>query len=87
MKHVLLYFFFCFRFISSNAQVQDHAKWNFAVEKISDKQLQVVFTASLDSGWHIYSSQMEDGGPQKTIVSVVRVIAFKVAENTTESAS
>ena len=84
MKHILLFLFIVTGVISSHAQVQDHAKWNFAVEKISGKQLQVVLTASLDSGSHIYSSQMEDGGPQKTIVSVEPGKSFKVAEKTTE---
>lgn len=84
MKHTLLSLFFIAGVISSNAQVQNHAKWNFAVEKISDKQLQVVLNVTLDSGWHIYSSQMEDGGPQKTIVSVEPGKSFKVAEKTTE---
>ena len=84
MKHILLFLFIVTGVISSNAQVQDHAKWNYTVEKISDKQLQVVLTTTLDTGWHIYSSQMEDGGPQKTVVSVEPGKSFKVAEKTTE---
>lgn len=84
MKPFLLFLLFVFSVISSNAQVKEHAKWNFAVEKISDKQLRLVLTASLDSGWHIYSSQMEEGGPQKTIVNTNPGNSFKVAENTTE---
>lgn len=85
MKHLLLFLFFATGINSSKAQVQDHAKWNYGVEKISNKQLQVVLTTTLDSGWHIYSSQMDDGGPQKTIVSVETGKSFQVAEKTTES--
>lgn len=70
MKYFLLFFFSSIGIINSNAQVQEHAKWNYTTEKISDKQLQVVLTATLDSGWHIYSSQMENGGPQKTIINI-----------------
>jgi thiol:disulfide interchange protein DsbD len=84
MKHILLFLFIVTGVNSSNAQVQDHAKWNYGVEKISDKQLNVVLTATLDTGWHIYSSQMDDGGPQKTIVSVESGTSFRVAEKTTE---
>jgi thiol:disulfide interchange protein DsbD len=84
MKHLLIFLSFITGVISTYGQVQDHAKWNYTVEKISDKRLQVVLTATLDSGWHIYSSQMEDGGPQKTIVSVEPGKSFKVAEKTTE---
>lgn len=84
MKHTLLSLFLVAGVICANAQLQSHAKWNFAIEKISDKQLQLVLTTTLDSGWHIYSSQMEDGGPQKTIVNVAPGKSLKVAEQTTE---
>ena len=38
MKHLLLFLYFVTGVISSYALVQDHAKWNYAVEKISNKQ-------------------------------------------------
>src|SRR5258708_3776235 len=69
----------------SFAQVEDHAKWKYSVEKISDKQLRVVSTASLDPGWQIYSSNMQDGGPQKTIVTVEPSNMFTVSGSTTDS--
>lgn len=85
MKHILLFLFIVTGVISSNAQVQDHAKWNYTVEKISDKQLQVVLTTTLDSGWHIYSSEMAEGGPQKTVITIEPGNSFKVSSETKES--
>lgn len=85
MRRILFLFFSCIPALSSISQVQDHARWNYSVEKISNNRLQVVLTANLDSGWYIYSSRMEDGGPQKTIVGVKPGKSFKVAEKTTES--
>lgn len=85
MKHLLLFLLFISVVIKSNAQVRDHAIWNYTIEKKSDKQLQVLLTVSLDSGWHIYSSQMEEGGPQKTVITIVPGNSFKVSPETTES--
>ena len=71
--------------LHSFAQIKDHAKWKYTVEKISEKQLQVDLAVTLDSGWHIYSSEMADGGPQKTIITIDPGNSFKVLKNTTES--
>ncbi|MDP3665235.1 MAG: cytochrome c biogenesis protein CcdA, partial [Sediminibacterium sp.] len=73
------------RVIKSDAQIRNHAKWNYAVEKVSEKQLQVLLTVSLDSGWHVYSSEMAEGGPQKTIITIEPGNSFKVSPKTTES--
>lgn len=85
MKHLLVFLSFITGVTSTYAQVQDHAKWNYSVEKISNKKLQVLLTVSLDSGWHIYSSEMAEGGPQKTIVTIEPANSFKVSSETTES--
>lgn len=81
MKQFLILLLFLSRVLTPNAQVPEHARWDFTVEKIKDNKIQLVVTASLDSGWHIYSSTMEDGGPQKTIINVDADNKIKVAEN------
>lgn len=70
MKRILLYLLSMLFTATSFSQMQEHAKWKFATEKINDKQLQLVITATIDPGWHIYSSNMEDGGPQKTELTI-----------------
>lgn len=84
MKHFLLFLFAVAGVINSDAQVQEHAKWSYTTEKLSDKQLQVVLTVDLDSGWHIYSSRMEDGGPQKTIINIEPNKSFKIEDKIAE---
>lgn len=85
MKYFLLFVVILTGEIRSNAQVRDHAKWEYTVEKISEQQLQVLFTVSLDSGWHIYSSQMADSGPQKTIITIEPGNSFNDSSTTTET--
>jgi len=85
MKYFLISFLSIMTALNSIGQIKEHANWKFAVEKINDKQLQVVLTTTLDDGWHIYSSQMEDGGPQKTVVNIEPGSSFKIEDSTTET--
>ena len=41
-------------------------KWTFAAKKLSGNQYQITMTANLSAGWHIYSQNMEEGGPEPT---------------------
>jgi thiol:disulfide interchange protein len=62
--------------VNSFSQVQEHARWKYEIEKINGNKLQLLLTATIDPGWHIYSSNMEDGGPQKTEVTIEPGKAF-----------
>lgn len=45
----------------------DPIDWEASVEKQNDSVYHLVFKASLDQGWHLYSQQeVEDGGPLRT---------------------
>ncbi len=87
MKQLLLSIILISGAFITKAQIHDHAKWSYTVEKLSDKQLQVLLTVKLDSGWHIYSSEMEEGGPQRTIVNIEPGRFIKASDETFESGS
>ena len=42
-------------FANGKAQILDPVKWKTRVEKISDTELNLVFEAKIDEGWHMYS--------------------------------
>lgn len=48
------------------AQVKAPVKWHFSAVQKSDKEAELVFTATMDEGWHIYSQFLEEGGPLPT---------------------
>lgn len=48
------------------AQILEPVKWQFGARKINDKEAVVFMKAVIDEGWHIYSMNVEDGGPIKT---------------------
>jgi len=50
---------------ASFAQKLQPVKWNFEAVKKSDKQYEIIATATIDAPWHIYS-QFVKGGPVPT---------------------
>ena len=49
-----------------SAQVVSPVKWTFDQKKISDKEIEVSFNAAIDQGWHLYGTDLPDGGPVST---------------------
>ena len=49
-----------------NSQVFDPVKWVSSVEKISDTEYKLISKASIESGWHLYSQEVPEGGPIAT---------------------
>ncbi|MDW5289689.1 protein-disulfide reductase DsbD family protein [Formosa sp. PL04] len=51
------------------SQILDPVKWSTSVEKVSDKEYNLIATATIDSGWHLYSQNVPEGGPIATTFS------------------
>ncbi len=45
------------------AQMKDPASWKFGTKQISDDEVELQFTVTLDKGWHIYSQHTDPNGP------------------------
>ena len=61
----------------ASAQVYDPVTWDFGYEKTGDKQYELVFTASVETNWHIYAMDLPDGGPIPTSFTFDTVPGFK----------
>lgn len=48
------------------AQIYDPVKWSFSSERISETEAEVTFTATIESGWHLYSQHIDGDGPVPT---------------------
>jgi thiol:disulfide interchange protein DsbD len=67
------------------AQIHDPVKWTTSVEKISDTEFKLISNASIESGWHLYSQDVPDGGPVATTFTYDDANgAFKLVGNTSE---
>lgn len=62
-----LHLFFAFLVISFTSQLQaqilEPAKWSNKVEKVSETEVNLIFEARIDAGWHIYSQFTPENGP------------------------
>ena len=56
--------------ISLSAQIEERVTFQTEVKKLNDQTLLLLVKAKLDSGWHIYSQHIEEGGPQPTRFSL-----------------
>lgn len=54
--------------IIAYAQMVSPVKWDIKIEKESDKDGIIIFKASIEPGWHLYSIKLPDGGPVPTSV-------------------
>lgn len=45
------------------AQIKDPVKFKTEFNTLSDTEAEIVFTAAIEKGWHVYSTELGDGGP------------------------
>ena len=74
MKNLLyiLAVFFAFT-VTVKAQIFEPVKWQTSVEKVSESEYDLVVTATIDEGWHLYSQSIPDDGPIPTTFSFKNV--------------
>jgi thiol:disulfide interchange protein DsbD len=84
-KKVFLYCLLAFCFSSTIfSQVFEPVKWETTTEKISDTEFDLISTATIDSGWHLYSQVVPEGGPIATGFSYTTNADFELVGETLE---
>jgi len=61
-KYFLIIWFIAFSFIISNAQIEKNVKWTFSTKKITETEIELIFKATINEKWHLYSSHNPPGG-------------------------
>ena len=51
------------------AQIVQPVKWTFTGKKLGGQEFELIFTAAIEPGWHIYGQIIPDGGPAPTSFS------------------
>lgn len=69
------------------AQVYQPVKWNFSVKNISKTESELIFTASIDKGWHLYSQKEYQEGPVPTSFHIDKSSEFELLGKVTEGVS
>src|SRR5688572_6621666 len=66
------------------AQVKTPVKFSYSTKKISDCEYELVFTASIESTWHLYSQVPTDDGPLPTVFNFEASKSYQLVGKTTE---
>jgi thiol:disulfide interchange protein len=82
---VLLFFCMATQAQSPDAKIFDPVKWAYSSEKINNKEFDLVITAKIDKGWHLYSQFIEEGGPIPTSFKFSPSASYKLIGKVTES--
>ncbi len=70
---------------SSSQGLLQPTKWSFAIHKESDKLYDLLITASIDNGWHIYAQKLESSeGPIATTIEFIGNSQYLKVGNTIE---
>ena len=59
------------------AQMQTPVKFSVQQKKTSDTTLEVEFVGSVDAGWHVYSTDIADGGPTRAELTLEKTVGLK----------
>ncbi|MBQ6747241.1 MAG: thioredoxin family protein [Bacteroidaceae bacterium] len=73
MKKLLLAFGLLLASLFVQAQILDPVSFRTEFNKVSDDVAEIVFTAQIDPGWHIYSTELGDGGPISASFNIDRM--------------
>lgn len=63
MKKILLSLIVSFLAFAAYAQIQEPVKFKTELKNVSATEVEIVFIASIEQGWHVYSTDLGDGGP------------------------
>lgn len=63
MKKILISIIAFFLAVTTYAQIQEPVKFKTELKNVSATEVEIVFTASIERGWHVYSTDLGDGGP------------------------
>lgn len=78
MKKLFSFLFLLFAVLATQAQIQDPVKFKTELKTLSDTEAEVIFTGVIDKGWHVYSTDLGDGGPISATFNVEKISGAEV---------
>jgi DsbC/DsbD-like thiol-disulfide interchange protein len=85
MKRISLTLVLAVGFIAGAfAQISDPVKWSYNAKKIADKTYEVVISASIEKGWHLYAQETGEGPVPTTFKFTKNPLVGGIAGNLKE---
>lgn len=72
-KFVLSWLFLALLCLPLCAQIQDPVKFKTEWKEVSNTEAEIIFTGKIDKGWHVYSTDLPEGGPISATFNVEKM--------------
>ena len=72
-----------FAAISLNAQMLTPIVWSSSIEMKNDKEGVLSYSATVEPGWHLYATKLEEGGPKPTKIEYSKLVAVQFPNHKT----
>jgi len=69
------------------SQILNPVSWSFSSKRISDTEAELLFTATIEDGWHVYSQVVPKGGPNPTTFNFDKGTGFTITGKVIEPAA
>lgn len=63
MRKLIFLLFISFFIVATHAQIKEPVKFKTELKSLSDTEAEILFTASIEKGWHVYSTNQGEDGP------------------------
>jgi thiol:disulfide interchange protein DsbD len=73
-KNCILTVIFLLLSVSAFSQIQNPVSFSVKQNKVSPTEVDVVFNGTIDSGWHVYSTNMGNGGPTSATINMEKSV-------------
>lgn len=84
-RKFILLFFLMILASTSFAEILTPIKWTSDFKKINSKTAVINFNATIESGWHLYSTQLPEDGPVPTSIKWTKLDGVKLSGSITPS--
>src|SRR5690554_1006346 len=78
MRKLTFIVFVLFLTFPSFAQIIEPIKWSFDSRQ-NGRDVELIFTAAIDKGWHLYDTYLPEGGPIATQIVFADSTLFEIA--------
>ncbi len=65
--------------IAAQAQFMTPVKFKVEHKRVSDTEIEIVFSGTAEAGWHIYSTNLGDGGPTEASFDTDKLVGAEIA--------
>lgn len=83
-RSFLILFALLFSTFFAFGQIEEPVKWSFESKYLGNNEAQLIFKATIEKNWHLYSQDIPDGGPIKTSFFFNKIEGFEFIDKNIE---